>query len=78
MGYPQDYSIENAIKDLATGKISDISFTESGGVITETPMSNGGSKVQICEPVDTERGHRTADYYYDKDGNFYDYKIHKE
>lgn len=76
MGFPQDYSIDNAIKDIATGKYDDVTFTESGGLITERSMDDGGSRVQINEPVDSEKGHISADYYYDSDGNYTGYSIH--
>lgn len=76
MGYPQDYGIDNALKELSSGKISDVTFTESGGVIKEVPLDNGGYKVQMCEPVDSNKGHITADYYYDSNGNYVGYEPH--
>ena len=39
-------------------------------------MDDGGSRVQINEPVDSEKGHISADYYYDSDGNYTGYSIH--
>lgn len=78
MAYPQDYSIDNALNDLLVGdsKVTDVYFTESGGVIKETAMSNGGYKVEISEPVSSSKGHFSGNYYYDFDGNYTGYKPH--
>lgn len=77
MAYPHNYGVDTAINEISHGKVTNVTFTESGGVIKEIPMSNGGSKVQISEPVNSSKGYITADYYYDKDGNFSSYSQHK-
>ncbi len=75
---PSSYDVDNAMKDMFSdsSRVTNVTFTDKG-VIREYTNPDGSTKVQLCEDADNEKGHVTADYHYDSDGNYIGYDEHK-
>lgn len=75
---PSSYGTDDALNDIFSdsSKLTDVTFTDKG-VIREYTNKDGSSRVQLCEDTDNDKGHVTADYNYDSDGNYTGYNEHK-
>ena len=60
---PKDYSVDDAIKDIAYGNLKDVLFTDNG-VMKEY---NDGHITDYVS-ADNDKGHNSYDYNKDSDG----------
>lgn len=60
---PRKYDVDDAIKDLAYGNVTDVRFTENG-------VMKGYKDGHVTDYVaaDNDKGHNSYDYRQDKDG----------
>ena len=68
---PRDYSVDDAMNDLLVkegSNVTDVAFTEDGGVIKEHSMSDGSYRVSGHFPT-ADGGYVSVDQRFDKNGN---------
>lgn len=75
---PNDYSIDDAFKDLLVkdNNVTDVTWI-GDSLYREYTYSDGSVKITECTPEDNEKGHNQIDYHYNTDGHISGIGWHK-